>query len=316
MIQSYFLEKSPIIAGHYQEQVEASASDRWDSGFDMSMSRENPTIAAYDWVRFHYKDDEDLIDKEKWDELYARPDTDWYEGMTHYQAEAIRDEYDYNLKANLYNDTDGFNFANTAGYFTGALLDPLNFLPWTRTMASTLRFVSSSAKALKFQKFINPLKSGNITKADDIIDAMIGSSVGEGSIAGRKISHQQDYDIKMSLLNIAMAGSIGAGVAGMKKVHSILKDRSVEETLGSAGKALDDGSNSKPVEVDGSAPPEQQTLGQSDRQGPLDKLQENARKEVEILVNEPTIKAIASTISNTVRKAPKAMVDFINCRIS
>ena len=70
-----------------------------------------------------------MIDKDQWDELYARPDTNWYEGMTQYQAEVIRDEYDYNLKHQIMNNTDAFNFANTAGYFAGALFDPLNFCP-------------------------------------------------------------------------------------------------------------------------------------------------------------------------------------------
>ena len=315
MIQSYFLEKSPIIAGHYQEAVQASAEDRWDAGFDMSMSRENPTIAAFDWARFHYKDDDEVIDKDVWDKLYARPDTEWHEGMTHYQAEVIRDEYDYNLKDQLYGESEGFNVAYTAGYFAGALLDPLNYLPWTRTLASTVRWISSSSKAMQFKRFINPLKAKAETKADDIIDAMSGSVIGESAIAGRKTSLQTDYDLQMGIMNVAMAGGIGAGVAGMRKVQSILNDKSLEETVGSAGKAMDDFAKGEQVSVDGGAPPRQQVPGEAERTGPIDQLKEGIESELDLLVQEPTVKAVADQFRDFVKKAPRAFTDFVNCRI-
>ena len=55
MIQTYFLEKVPQIATSYQQDVEASPSDRYDMGFDMSLSRENPTVAIYDWAKFNFR---------------------------------------------------------------------------------------------------------------------------------------------------------------------------------------------------------------------------------------------------------------------
>jgi|TARA_R100000501_G_C2625232_1_gene118625 hypothetical protein len=310
MIQSYFLEKSPIIAGHYQDAIQASAGDRWDAGFDMSMTRENPTIAMYDFARFHVIDTDDLVDKETWEALYARPDTEWYDGMTAYQAEAIRDEYDYNLKDHLYGDMQGFNFAHTAGYFAGALLDPLNYLPWTRTLASTFRWISSSTKAMKFKRFVNPLKAKAETRADDIIDAMTGSVIGEGAIAGRKISHQTDYDLQTGIINIAMAGSIGAGVAGMRKVSDLLKKNSIDENLGAAAKALDDSAQGKPIEVNETAPPRPKTEAELEAEAPLEKAQRVLDDEWKLLSEEETVKAVFKSGKNIAKK----MVDFIQCK--
>ena len=301
MIQSYFLEKSPIIAEQYQEAIQASAGDRWDAGFDMSMSRENPTIAAFDWVRFHYKDDDEVIEKDVWDELYARPDTEWYEGMTHYQAEVIRDEYDYNLKDHLYGDMQGFNFAHTAGYFAGALLDPLNYLPWTRYMSAGLRFMGTSAKALS--------KMGPGTRS--IVDAMTGSVVGEGAIAARKIQHQTEYDYQTALTNVAMAGAIGAGVAGMGKVANLLKKNSIDENLGAAAKALDDSAQGKPIEVNETAPPRPKTEAELEAEAPLEKMQRILNDEWKLLSEEETVKAVFKSG----REAGKKLVDFIQCKM-
>ena len=141
-LQTYPLEQYPTIVSGLADNVEAPAMTRFEMGFDMSMSRENPTIAAYDFAKFQLADDE-LIDKETWEYEYARPDTKWEEGMTRYQAKVIRDDYDYNLQYNRYQEMDGFNAANIGGYFAGALFDPLNYLPWTRAMSASLNINNS-----------------------------------------------------------------------------------------------------------------------------------------------------------------------------
>jgi len=82
-----------------------------------------------------------------------------------------------------------------------------------------------------------------------------------------------------------------------------------------AGKSLDDGARGKQIEVDSSAPPQRKTQAELEREAPVDGLANNAKKEWDLLTSEPTIKAAADTVSNTVKKASKAMVDFINCRI-
>jgi len=304
-VQSYFLEKHRDLAQRIQATIEAPASMRFDAGFDMSMSRENPTIAAYDWARFQMNDEEDLIDKETWDELYARPDTEWYEGITQYQAEAIRDEYDYNIQHEAINKMSTFNASNIGGYFAGALLDPLNFLPWTRFMAGTLKLATKGTSALA--------KMGRGT--EDIVNAVTGSAVGEVAIYKRKHLHQTEYDMTNAVLNVAMAGAIGAGVAGMRKVASNLKNNSIEENIAMAGKSMDDTANGQQVSVDGGAPPRQQVPGEADRKNPLDKLKQDFEREVDLIIEEPTVKAVATQVRDMVKKAPRAVSDFFNCRI-
>jgi|1_EtaG_2_1085319.scaffolds.fasta_scaffold15155_2 hypothetical protein len=304
-IQSYFLEKDRGLAQQVQAGIEAPAWMRFEAGFDMSMTRENPTIAAIDWARFNYNDEEDVLDKETWEENYARPDTNWYEGITEYQAEAIRDEYDYNLQYQAISNMNSFNAANMGGYFAGALLDPLNYLPWTRFMAGTLKFATRGTNALA-----SVGRSSN-----DVLDAVIGSVVGEGAIYNRKNLHQTEYDMNNAIINVAMAGTIGAGLAGMRKVARRLGENSIEENVAMAGKSLDDGARGKQIEVDSSAPPQRKTQAELEREAPVDGLANNAKKEWDLLTSEPTIKAAADTVSNTVKKASKAMVDFINCRI-
>lgn len=301
MIQSYYLENNPYLASKTQDEIEASPKARFESGFDMSMSRENPTIAMYDFARFHFKDTDDLVDKETWEALYARPDTEWYDGMTAYQAEAIRDEYDYNLKSQIFNQTEGFNFANIGGYFAGALLDPLNYLPWTRYMSAGLRFMGISAKALS--------KMGPGTRS--IVDAMTGSVVGEGAIAARKIQHQTEYDYQTALTNVAMAGAIGAGVAGMGKVANLLKKNSIDENLGAAAKALDDSAQGKPIEVNETAPPRPKTEAELEAEAPLEKMQRILNDEWKLLSEEETVKAVFKSG----REAGKKLVDFIQCKM-
>lgn len=308
MIQTYFLEKVPQIATSYQQDVEASPSDRYDMGFDMSLSRENPTVAIYDWAKFNFLDDEDVVTKDQWDELYARPDTNWYEGMTQYQAEVIRDEYDYNLKHQIMNNTDAFNFANTAGYFAGALLDPLNFLPWTRALSSSLNWIRHG------NRLLNPLKMKNITKADDVIDAVAGSVAGESAIYMRKDSYQSNYDLQNAFINVISAGSIGAGIAGMRKVAGTLKDKTTEETIGSASKALEDGANGQSPTIDGSNPPKDKLEIEIERESPVeefaDKVKNTMDREIDLLNQNPTIKAGL----DAAREKADSFVNFLTCK--
>jgi hypothetical protein len=301
MIQHYYLETIPYLSTEIESKIQASPMARFESGFDMSMSRENPTIAMYDFARFHVIDTDNFVDKETWEAMYARPDTEWYEGMTGYQAEAIRDEYDYNLKSQILNQTKGFNFANLGGYFAGALLDPLNYLPWTRYMSAGMRFLGTSAKALS--------KMGPGTRS--IVDAVTGSVVGEGGIAARKFQHQADYDATSALLNVAMAGTIGAGVAGMGKVANLLKKNSLDENLGAGAKALDDASQGKPVEVHGTAPPKQKLDAEVEAEGPLETLTKTLDNEWKLLSEQETVKRVVQSFKN----GGKNIVDFINCKM-
>ena len=71
-------------------------------GFDMSLSRENPTVAIYDWAKFNFLDDEDVVTKTNGTSYMQGQTLNGYEGMTQYQAEVIRDEYDYNLQTSNY----------------------------------------------------------------------------------------------------------------------------------------------------------------------------------------------------------------------
>ena len=302
-LQTYPLEQYPTIVSGLADNVEAPAMTRFEMGFDMSMSRENPTIAAYDFAKFQLADDE-LIDKETWEYEYARPDTKWEEGMTRYQAKVIRDDYDYNLQYNRYQEMDGFNAANIGGYFAGALFDPLNYLPWTRAMSASLNIASRGA-----------LKLGKLGRSsEDVVNAMLGSVVGEGAIASRKYVHQSEYDVVNAIVNVAMAGTIGAGVAGMRKVQDKLSKQSIEQNIGSAGKALDDGANGQSPEIDGSNPPKDKLEIEIERESPVeefaDKVKNTMDREIDLLNQNPTIKAGL----DAAREKADSFVNFLTCK--
>ena len=161
--------------------------------------------------------------------------------------------------------------------------------------------MGTSAKALS--------KMGPGTRS--IVDAMTGSVVGEGAIAARKIQHQTEYDYQTALTNVAMAGAIGAGVAGMGKVANLLKKNSIDENLGAAAKALDDSAQGKPIEVNETAPPRPKTEAELEAEAPLEKMQRILNDEWKLLSEEETVKAVFKSG----RDAGKKLVDFIQCKM-
>ncbi len=303
MYQEYLLERVPILAQQAYENVEAPASVRFANAFDMSATRENPMVSLYDMAKFHYYDDENFIDKETWDRDYARPDTEWYDGMTTYQAEVIRDEWDYNYRYEMMADaTDEMNVAGIFGYLGGALTDPLNYLPWTRLLGASAKMIGKAA--------VISAKTGKNT--NEIIDAVLGAMLGETALYQKKQLYQDEYDLATAYFNVLSAGAIGAGIAGMRKVSSNLKNKSTDENMVSASKALQDKAEGRSPEVDGGNPPKQKSSGELERESPLDEFENIVDRETKLMLENDTIKRVFDQS----KSAWKSMTDFISCRMT
>ena len=291
MIEEFPLERYATISDDYMTDLEPSSYTQFSWAFDNFITRENPTIAGYNYLRNHF-DDSELISKEVWDEDYASPNTEWHEGMTFYQADVIRDEQIYQQK--LQWATPETNFPSIAGAFAASALDPLNYLPWTRLMGASVKAMTLSSRV-----------------AYNVVDAVASSAVGEVPIYLNKKATQVEYDMSTALMNVAFAGASGAALAGMTTVYKNLKNRTIEETSGAGAKALNDASEGKPIEINETAPPRPKTEAELEAEAPLEKAKRILDDEWKLLSEEETVKAVFKSGKNIAKK----MVDFIQCKM-
>ena len=117
-----------------------------------------------------------------------------------------------------------------------------------------------------------------------------------------------------AIVNVAMAGTIGAGVAGMRKVQDKLSKQSIEQNIGSAGKALDDGANGQSPEIDGSNPPKDKLEIEIERETTVEEFADNVKntmdREIDLLNENPTIKAGL----DAAREKADSFVNFLTCK--
>ncbi len=292
----------------------ATASDDllFDISFDQALTRDNPLIALYHWGKFEF-DDSQKIEKEAWEENFSRPDTEWFDGMTVYQAQIVRDEHDHQVKYNrILDSVDGWNASSLGGYFAGSLIDPLNYLPWSS-------FLSKSMQVMKLAKQGAVVSLTASRKPLGMIgDAVFGSFLGERAIEGKRASHQLEYDASMMYINMAMAGGAGALFAGVSKVARTLNKQSVLENVGQAGKALDDMARGKSPEVDGSAFTAIRNVYDQLIHTPMDKFKQILKNEGALLAETPEAKIVVAKGAKIIEQGKKELSvikDFINCRM-
>ena len=119
----------------------------------------------------------------------------------------------------------------------------------------------------------------------------------------------------MLFINVISAGSIGAGIAGMRKgPRQTIKDKTTEENIGSASKALEDGANGQSPTIDGSNPPKDKLEIEIERESPVeefaDKVKNTMDREIDLLNQNPTIKAGL----DAAREKADSFVNFLTCK--
>ena len=290
MIEEFPLEQFGTVSDDYMADIAPSGYTEFSWAFDNFISRENPVIAGYNLARYHFEDSE-VIDKETWENEYQREGTNWFEGMTFYQAEVVRDEADYQRK--LQWATPEISFASISGAFLASAFDPLNYLPWTRMMGATVKAAGIGT-----------------TFARSVGDGVVGATIGEVPIYHNKKATQVEYDLNHAMLNIAMAGATGATFAGMPRVAKLLKEKNISETSGAGAKALTDTAEGKSVEIDQSAPTKETDPLARERELELKGLEETLKKEEEILMQNSTIKTAYEQGKDFIDAAK----NFFNCK--
>ncbi|HCX21400.1 MAG TPA: hypothetical protein DHN29_05765 [Cytophagales bacterium] len=312
MIDDFFYEQFPFINEELEQHPEASVPLQIRTRLDQALAHDNPIVSAYDWLKFEF-DDSDKVDKETWDEMYSRQDTHWFNGMTHYQAEIVRDERDYNARTQrIFDSVDGWNAEQLGAYFLGSLIDPLNFLPWTGFLAKSAKMVGIGKSAMQ-SSLMATRSSGRI-----ISDAVLGSTIGELAIGGKRTSFQMDYDLSMAAINIVMAGGAGALLAGFGKVAKKLSKQSDTENLAQAGKATDDLAVDQPVEVEGSAFSGIKKGSEQLMNEEIPKIKQIVKAEGALLAEQPEVKIAVAKGTKIIERGKKevtAIQEFLNCKM-
>jgi hypothetical protein len=170
-----------------------------------------------------------LSESQYQDSEYYRDGIKWFDGMTIGQAEVMAESYDRNeyyssLTQNV-SFLSGKGVAMFGGILAGSLPDPLNYIPF---LGLANRVVKSGRMLASFKTARNAFKADRIPGRPwtqvltDITDPMIGAGIANIAIADKRSKFQEQHDYKMVLMDMAVAGGIGIGIAGAKSIRSKL----------------------------------------------------------------------------------------------
>lgn len=169
----------------------------------------------------------DLLTEDGYKESeYYRDGIKWFEGMTLGQAEVMaeshdRDRYYSQLTQNI-SFFSGKGVAMFGGILAGSLPDPLNYVPF---LGLASRVVRSGRMLAKAKNARNAFKADRAPLSPwtrvltDITDPMIGAGIANFAIADKRSKFQEQHDYKMVLMDMAVAGGIGLGIAGLKTIR-------------------------------------------------------------------------------------------------
>jgi len=160
---------------------------------------------------------------------YYREGLNWFEGMTLNQAELMAENHDRNAHYSQLTQNvslfSGKGLVMMGGILGGSVPDPLNFLPFlgiSRRVVRSGRMVSSVKKASSiYRNTIRPV-SPTSKIISDVVDPMLGAGIANIAIADKRSKFQEEHDAKMVLMDLAIAGGIGLGVAGIKTARGRL----------------------------------------------------------------------------------------------
>ena len=162
------------------------------------------------------------------DSEHYRDGLSWFEGMTLNQAEVLAESHDRNQYFGmLTQNVDVFSGAGAsmmAGILLGSIPDPLNFAPFLAVSQRVVRSGRMIKKVNNASKVFTTTTSPNSIGAKviaDVVDPMLGAGIANIAIADKRSKFQEEHDAKMVLMDLAIAGGIGLGIAGAKGLRRL-----------------------------------------------------------------------------------------------
>lgn len=161
--------------------------------------------------------------------LYHREGLNWFEGMTLNQAQLMAENHDRNLHYSQLTQNvsmfSGKGVAMMGGLLLGSIPDPLNFAPFiplAQRVVKSGRLVRNFKNASSiYRNSIRPVSPAS-KAISDIVDPMLGAGIANLAISNKRSKFQEEHDAKMVLMDLAIAGGIGLGIAGIRTARGRL----------------------------------------------------------------------------------------------
>mgnify|MGYP003150609104 CR=1 FL=1 len=159
---------------------------------------------------------------------YYRDGIDWFEGMTLNQAGVLAESFDRNQYYGMLTQNvdifSGTGATMMAGILLGSIPDPLNFAPFLAVSQRVVRSGRMIKKVNNASKVFTTTASPNSIASKviaDVVDPMLGAGLANLAIADKRSKFQEEHDAKMVLMDLAIAGGIGLGIAGAKGLRRL-----------------------------------------------------------------------------------------------
>ncbi len=235
-------EYTQHLVNQYKPSYSRLFSDSMAYGFRTMWWQETLDELAFDSASQGNTISEDVYKESR----FYRPDISWFEGMTIEQAEILAENSDRNAHyAQLTKNISGFSTVGITGMFgglvAGGFLDPLNFIPYYGIAKQVSRVkglfnkVRKAKQAAKAKAARGVFGDSLVTFADPIIGAGIANLV----IADKRSKFQEQHDLKMVLMDMAVAGGIGGTMVFGKAVARKMRNVSEKTHMNRVQKALD-----------------------------------------------------------------------------
>jgi hypothetical protein len=159
---------------------------------------------------------------------HYRDGIDWFEGMTLNQAGVLAESFDRNQYYGMLTQNvdifSGTGATMMAGILLGSIPDPLNFAPFLAVSQRVVRSGRMIKKVNNASKVFTTTTSPNSIASKviaDVVDPMLGAGLANLAIADKRSKFQEEHDAKMVLMDLAIAGGIGLGIAGAKGLRRL-----------------------------------------------------------------------------------------------
>ena len=157
---------------------------------------------------------------------FYREGLNWFEGMSLNQAQIMAESHDRNLHYSQLTQNvslfSGKGLAMMGGILAGSIPDPLNFAPFIPVAQRVVKAGRFSEKMKRASSVYNTTVRPSSPRSkviSDIVDPMIGAGIANVAIADKRSKFQEEHDAKMVLLDMAIAGGIGLGIAGARTIR-------------------------------------------------------------------------------------------------
>ena len=188
---------------------------------------------------------ETLLEDQYRESEHYRPNIQWFEGMTVDQARILAETNDRNnYYSALTKNVSGIgSITQFAGLTTGALPDPLMFIPYfglARTVMRSAKTLKSAQKASAFLKQ-KPVMTKVTRSIADGADLAIGAGVGQYLVKNKRAKFQEQWDANMLIADMAMSGVLGGvSIAAFKSMNKRLSKVDADLHSEKLAKTMDD----------------------------------------------------------------------------